>query len=209
MKIIIADDHELIREGLKKVLVKNSEIEVVAEAASSWELLEILSKKEVDIVVLDISMPGKSGLETLRDIKNYYPKVKTLILSMHPEERFAIRALKSGASGYLSKQSAAKELENALLKIMHGGKYISNAVAEQLALEIETPSDKALHEKLSNREFEIMIKISLGKSVSDIADELSLSVNTITSYRTRLLQKMNMKSNAELIRYSLKNQLVD
>ena len=209
MKIIIADDHELIREGLKKVLVKNSEIEVVAEAASSWELLEILSKKEVDIVVLDISMPGKSGLETLRDIKNYYPKVKTLILSMHPEERFAIRALKSGASGYLSKQSAAKELENALLKIMHGGKYISNAVAEQLALEIETPSDKALHEKLSNREFEIMIKISQGKSVSDIADELSLSVNTITSYRTRLLQKMNMKSNAELIRYSLKNQLVD
>lgn len=209
MKIIIADDHELIREGLKKVLVKNSEIEVVAEAASSWELLEILSKKEVDIVVLDISMPGKSGLETLRDIKNYYPKVKTLILSMHPEERFAIRALKSGASGYLSKQSAAKELENALLKIMHGGKYISNAVAEQLALEIETPSDKALHEKLSNREFEIMIKISQGKSVSDIADELSLSVNTITSYRARLLQKMNMKSNAELIRYSLKNQLVD
>src|SRR3990172_515541 len=209
MKIIIADDHELIREGLKKVLVKNSEIEVIAEAASSEELLDMLSKKVVDIVVLDISMPGKSGLDTLRDIKNYYPKVKTLILSMHPEERFAIRALKSGASGYLSKQSAAKELENALLKIMHGGKYISNAVAEQLALEIETPSDKALHEKLSNREFEIMIKISLGKSVSDIADELSLSVNTITSYRTRLLQKMNMKSNAELIRYSLKNQLVD
>lgn len=209
MKIIIADDHELIREGLKKVLAKNSEIEVVAEAASSRELLEILSKKEVDIVVLDISMPGKSGLETLRDIKNYYPKVKTLILSMHPEESFAIRALKSGASGYLSKQSAAKELENALIKIMHGGKYISNAVAEQLALEIETPSDKALHEKLSNREFEIMIKISQGKSVSDIADELSLSVNTITSYRARLLQKMNMKSNADLIRYSLKNQLVD
>lgn len=209
MKIIIADDHELIREGLKKVLLKNSDIEVVGEACNSAELLDMLSETEIDIVVLDITMPGKSGLETLRDIKNYYPKVKTLILSMHPEERFAIRALKSGASGYLSKQSAAKELVNALVKIMSGGKYISNVVAEQLAMEIEIPSDKPLHEKLSNREFEILIKISQGKPVSEIADELSLSVNTVTSYRSRLMQKMNMKTNAEIIRYSLKNQLVD
>lgn len=209
MKVIIVDDHELIREGLKKVLVKHSDLEVVGEAAHSQGLLDLLDRHEVDVVILDISMPGKSGLELLRDIKNLYPKVRTLVLSMYPEDRFAIRALKAGASGYLSKQSAAKELVNALRKIMSGGKYISPALAEQLVLEIETPSDKPLHEKLSNREFEIMLKISLGKSVSEIADELILSVNTITSYRARVMQKMNMKSNAEIIRYALKNQLVD
>lgn len=209
MKVIIVDDHELIREGLKKVLVKHSDLKVVGEAAYSQDLLDLLDRHEVDVVILDISMPGKSGLELLRDIKNFHPKVKTLVLSMYPEDRFAIRALKAGASGYLSKQSAAKELVNALRKIMSGGKYISPALAEQLVLEIETPSDKPLHEKLSNREFEIMLKISLGKSVSEIADELILSVNTITSYRARVMQKMNMKSNAEIIRYALKNQLVD
>lgn len=209
MKVIIVDDHELIREGLKKVLIKNSDLEVVGEAGNSNELIGLLDQHDVDVVILDISMPGRSGLELLRDIKNLYPKVKTLVLSMHPEDRFAIRALKAGASGYLSKQSAAKELVNALRKIKSGGKYISPALAEQLALEIETPSDKPLHEKLSNREFEIMIKISLGKSVSEIAGDLALSVNTITSYRSRVMQKMNMRSNAEIIRYAIKNQLVD
>ncbi len=209
MKVIIVDDHELIREGLKKVLIKNSDLEVVGEAGNSNELIGLLDQHDVDVVILDISMPGRSGLELIRDIKNLHPKVKTLVLSMHPEDRFAIRALKAGASGYLSKQSAAKELVNALRKIMSGGKYISPALAEQLALEIETPSDKPLHEKLSNREFEIMIKISLGKSVSEIAGDLALSVNTVTSYRARVMQKMNMRSNADIIRYALKNQLVD
>ena len=211
MKVIIVDDHELIREGLKKVLIKNSDIEIVGEAGDSQELLDLLNHNhnKVDIVILDISMPGRSGLELLRDIKDLHPDVKTLVLSMHPEDRFAIRTLKAGASGYLSKHSAAKELVNALRKIKSGGKYISQALAEQLALEIETPSDKPLHEKLSNREFEIMLKISLGKSVSEIAEELVLSVNTITSYRTRVMQKMNMRSNAEIIRYAIKNQLVD
>ncbi len=209
MKVIIVDDHELIREGLKKVLIKNSDIEIVGEACNSQELLDFLNHNTVDIIILDISMPGRSGLELLRDIKDIHPDVKTLVLSMYPEDRFAIRTLKAGASGYLSKQSAAKELVNALRKIMTGGKYISQALAEQLALEIETPSDKPLHEKLSNREFEIMLKISLGKSVSEIAEELALSVNTITSYRTRLMQKMNMRSNAEIIRYAIKNQLID
>jgi DNA-binding NarL/FixJ family response regulator len=209
MKILIVDDHELIREGLKKVLVKHTEMSVVGEACDSIELHDQLKRLQVDIIIMDISLPGRSGLDLVNDLKKSYPEIKVLILSMHPEERFAIRALKAGAAGYLTKQSAAQELVKAIKRVMNGGKYISPALAEQLALEIESPSDKPAHELLSNREFEIMRMIGFGKSVSEIGEELSLSVNTVTSYRARIMEKMKMKTNAELIRYAIQHQLVE
>ncbi len=209
MNILIADDHELIREGLKKVLKKEQDFHVAGEASNIVELFNLLDKDEAEIVILDISMPGRTGLDSIGELRNMYPKIKILVLSMHPEERFAVRALKAGASGYMTKESAALDLVKAIRKISGGGKYISSALAEYLAMEIGLDNDKPLHENLSNREYEIMIMISLGKSVSEIAEELSLSINTITSYRTRLMDKMNMKTNAEIIRYALKQQLVD
>ena len=209
MKILIVDDHELIREGLKKVLVKHQEMHVVGEACDSAELFDQLKRMEVDIVILDISLPGRSGLDIIHDLKKSYPEIKVLVLSMHPEDRFAVRVLKAGAAGYLTKQSAAQELVKAIRKIMDGGKYISSALAEQLVLEIEAPSDKPVHELLSNREFEIMRMIGFGKSIGEIGEELSLSVNTVTSYRARIMEKMKMKTNAELIRYAIQNQLVE
>jgi DNA-binding NarL/FixJ family response regulator len=209
MKILIVDDHELIREGLKKVLVKHPEMNVVGEAGDSIELYDQLKRIQVDIIIMDISLPGRSGLDIVNDLKKSYPEIKILILSMHPEDRFAVRALKAGAAGYLTKQSAAQELVKAIKKVMSGGKYITPALAEQLALEIETPSDKPAHELLSNREFEIMRMIGFGKSVGEIGGELSLSVNTITSYRARIMEKMKMKTNAELIRYAIQHQLVE
>ncbi len=209
MKILIADDHELIREGLKKVLQKEADLQVIGEAVNSAELFEQLNKKETDIIILDISMPGRSGLDSIAELKGIYPNIKILVLSMHPEERFAVRALKAGASGYMTKESAAHELVNAVRKIHGGGKYISSSLAEYLATEISMENNKQLHENLSNREYEIMILIGLGKSVGDIAEKLSLSVNTVTSYRSRIMEKMNMKTNAEIIRYAIKHQLVD
>lgn len=209
MNILIADDHELIREGLKKVLLKQVDLKVVGEASNTAEMFSLLDLIVVDIIILDISMPGRTGLDSLIELKSRFPKVKALILSMHPEERFAIRALKAGASGYMTKESAAQDLVQAIRKIAGGGKYISNSLAEYLAMEIGSDNDRQLHELLSNREYEIMIMISVGKSVGKIAEELSLSINTITSYRSRILEKMNMKSNAEIIRYAVKHQLVD
>jgi DNA-binding NarL/FixJ family response regulator len=208
MNIVIVDDHQLIREGLKKVLMKESDIKILGEAGNYSELLEQISGKDVDIIVLDLSLPGRSGLDIISDLRSQNIKMKILVLSMHPEERFAIRVLKAGANGYLTKESAAEQLVNALRKIYSGGKFISPKLAEHLASEI-TSDQKPLHELLSNREFEILRLISFGKTVSQIAVELSLSINTITSYRTRVLEKMNMKTNAELIRYALKHQLVD
>lgn len=208
MKVIIVDDHELIREGLQKVLAKQPDINVIAEASNTGELFSHLYEKTPDVIILDITMPGRSGLDVLKDIKTISPSAKILVLSMHPEERFAMRAIKAGASGYLTKQSAAKELVNAVRKVAGGGRYISSNFAEHLAFEIHT-SDKQLHETLSSREFEIMRLISLGKSAGDIAKDLNLSINTVTSYRSRLMEKMNMKSNAEIARYAVENQLVE
>ncbi len=209
MKILIVDDHELIREGLKKVLVKQTDMEVIGEAADTETLFEKLNDNEVDIIILDISLPGRSGLDILKDINDLFPSVKILVLSMHPEERFAVRAIKAGAAGYLTKQSVAEDLVKAIRKIAGGGKYISTSLAEHIAFEIGGDLNKPLHENLSNREFEVLRMISAGKTVSEIAESLSLSVNTVNSYRSRIMDKMNMKSNAELIRYALENQLVE
>jgi two-component system, NarL family, invasion response regulator UvrY len=208
MKIIIVDDHELIREGIKKVAAKESDIEVTGEASNSVELFELLDKHEADIVLLDISLPGRSGIDIITDIKIKAPDTKILILTMHPEDRFAVQALKAGASGYITKNNASKSLVSALRKISDGRKYISSNLAEQLASELELNYEKPLHESLSTREFEVMRLIVEGKAVRDIAEILSISANTVASYRSRILEKMKMKTNAEIIRYALENKLM-
>lgn len=209
MNVIIVDDHELVREGLKKVLAREQDIKLVGEAGNSEELFTLLERTDVDLVVLDISMPGRSGLDIIGDLKTRYSNIRLLILSMHPEERFALRALKAGASGYVSKKSAAKELAVAIRKVMSGSSYVSPEFAEILVQNIGKEFEKPLHEKLSNREFEIFISIANGKSVGQIARDLSLSVNTVTSYRSRIMEKMQMKTNAEIVRYAIENELID
>ncbi|MBI3125541.1 MAG: response regulator transcription factor [Ignavibacteriales bacterium] len=209
MKIVIVDDHELVREGLKKVLLKESGIQLVGEASNALELFKLLEETEVDLVVLDITMPGRSGLDIISEIKNLNDNIRILILSMHPEERFALRALKAGASGYLSKEAAARELVSAIRKIMSGGKYISAALADHLVSNLDKEPGKLPHETLSNREFEIFRLIAKGKSVGQIAEELILSVNTITSYRSRMMEKMTFSSNAEIVRYAIEHNLID
>ena len=209
IKILIADDHELVREGLKKVLKSEMDMSIAHEAKDSVEVLKFLEKSTVDIILLDISMPGRSGLDILKDIKKFHPRLPVLILSMHAEEKYAIRALKAGASGYITKESAADELVKAIRKVVNGGKYISHSLAEQLASELITPSENLPHEALSDRELQVMCLIAQGVSVPQIAEQLSLSLSTINTYRFRVLEKMSMKTNAELIRYTLKHNLVD
>lgn len=208
MKIILVDDHELIREGLKKVIAKETDIEVVGEAGNAAEMFELLNTNEIDIIVLDITLPERSGLDLIEEIKSQSPASKILILSMHPEDRFAVRALRAGAAGYLTKGSAAKSLIEALRKIETGRKYISASLAEQLASELDSDYEKPLHENLSTREFEVMRLIAEGKAVSEIANMLCISVNTVTSYRSRVMEKMKMKSNAEIIRYAIEQKLI-
>lgn len=208
MKIILVDDHELIREGLKKVISKESYIEVVGEAQNAEEMFELLINNKVDIIILDISMPGRSGLDLITEIKTQYPDVRILILSMHPEERFAVRALRAGAYGFITKGTASKILIEALNRIADGRKYITSTLAEQLASELDINHDKPLHENLSNREFEVLRLIAEGKSVSEIGEMLFISVNTVTSYRSRIMEKMKMKTNAEIIRYAIEQKLI-
>lgn len=208
MKIILVDDHELIREGLKKVVARESDIEIIGEAGNADEMFDILKNNEVDVVVLDITLPERSGLDLITEIKNQAPAAKVLILSMHPEDRFAVRALRAGAAGYLSKSTAAKSLIEALRKIQTGRKYISDSLAEQLAQELDMDYEKPLHENLSTREFEVMRLIAEGKAVSEIANMLCISVNTVTSYRSRVMEKMKMKTNAEIIRYAIEQKLI-
>jgi two-component system, NarL family, invasion response regulator UvrY len=209
LKVLIADDHALIREGLKKILKAAQDISVIREAQNAREVIEEAKKGDLDVVVLDISLPGKSGLELLKDLKQYYPKLPVLMLSMHPEDRFAVRALKAGAAGYVTKESAVDELIKAIRKVVQGRKYVSPQLAEKLAFALETDTGKPVHENLSDREYQVMCLIAGGKSVRQIASELFLSMSTVNTYRARILQKMNMRTDAELIRYAVQNQLVD
>jgi DNA-binding NarL/FixJ family response regulator len=209
LTVLIADDHVLIREGLKKILKAAQEIAEVREAQNAREVIEEVKKGDLDIVILDISLPGKSGLELLKDLKQHYPKLPVLILSMHPEDRFAVRALKAGAAGYVTKESAVDDLIKAIRKVMQGRKYVSPALAEKLAFALETDTGKPLHESLSDREYQVMCLIAAGKTVRQIASELYLSMSTVNTYRARILEKMNMKTDADLIRYAVQNQLVD
>jgi two-component system invasion response regulator UvrY len=209
IKILIADDHAVVREGLKQILSESPTMTVTAEASTGQEVLNMIGKKEIDLVVLDIAMPGRGGLDILKEIKNQKPKLPVLILSMYPEDQYAVRVLKAGASGYLTKESAPDELIKAIRQITQGKKYVSPSLAEKLALDLEISSEKPPHEALSDREFQVMCLIASGKTLKEIAEELSLSIKTISTYRTRILEKMNMKSNAELTHYAIKNRVVD
>ena len=200
-----------MRQGLRLILADHFKKAVFGEARNAQEALGRIAKDKWDVLVLDVTMPGRSGLEVLRDIKQIRRQLPVLVLSMHPEDQFAVRMLKAGAAGYLTKESAGEELVGAINKVTQGGRYISTALAERMALYLVQDQDphRAPHERLSDREFQILRLIGLGKAVSEIAKELSLSVKTISTYRARVLRKMNMKHNAELTRYALQRSLVD
>jgi len=208
IKVIIVDDHPVVRRGLKQILHEEPDIKVVGEAGSAPEALKVIRTIDCDAVVLDISLPGASGVEILKQLKYEYRQLPVLILSVHPEELYAVRVMEAGASGYLTKESAPEELVKAIRKIISGGKYISSSLAERLIMDIDA-SGKPRHKKLSDREFEIMRMIARGKAIKKIAEELYLSEKTVSTYRTRLLEKMKMTTNAEIISYALKNKLVE
>ncbi|MGB7845722.1 MAG: response regulator transcription factor [Candidatus Acidiferrum sp.] len=209
MRILIADDHAVFRRGLKETLAEAFSKVTFGEAKSAQETLECVRASDWDVLILDVSMPGKSGLDILGDIKRWRPRLPILFLSMHPEEQYARRVLKSGASGYLTKESVPEELKLAVRKIVAGGRYVSAALAEKLAYDLRKGADKPVHELLSDREFQVLRSIASGKSVKQIAEELSLSVKTVSTYRTRILEKTGLKTTADLIRYALREQLVD
>ncbi len=208
IKILIADDHAVVRRGLKQILSEGSDMVVVEEASNGNEVLQSIRKQDFDVIVLDISMPDRSGLDVLMELKHMRPKLPVLLLSMYPEEQFAVRVLKAGAAGYMTKESAPDELVRAIRKVLGGGKYVSPSLAERLAYDLETDVGRPRHETLSDREFQVMCMIASGKTVTEIAKELSLSVKTISTYRTRILGKMSMKNNAELIHYAIQNRMV-
>lgn len=209
MRVLIADDHAVFRRGLKETLAEGFPRVIFGEASTAQETLDHLRRQNWDIVILDISMPGKSGLDILDDVKRLRPRLPILLLSMHPEHQYARRALKAGAAGYLTKDGVPEELKEAVKKIVAGGRYVSATMAERLAMDLREGADLPLHELLSDREFQVLRRIASGKTVKEIADELSLSVKTVSTYRARILEKTGMKTNAELIRYALESQLVD
>ena len=208
MKILIADDHAVVRRGLKQILADDFRDASFGEANNGQEALDKVWKDRWDAVILDVTMPGRSGLEVLREIKKSRPKLPVLVLSMHPEDQFAVRVLKAGASGYMTKESAPEELVGAIKKIVTGGRHVSPQLAELMAAYLTMDTKRPAHELLSNREFQVMRQIASGKTVSQIARELSLSVRTISTYRARILEKMGLKTNAELTHYAFQNQLV-
>ncbi|MEI6556297.1 MAG: response regulator [Paludibacter sp.] len=209
IKIFIVDDHEIIREGLKKILKEESDLVVTGEAQSGDELLEDIKNIDCDIIILDMNMPGRSGLELVSDVKTLRPNIHILVLSIHPEDKFALRTLKAGASGYLCKDTALDELVNALRKVYTKGRYLSSTLAEQLAFDYMPDKNQLPHESLSHREQEIMIMLVKGKKVKDIAEELKLSISTVFTYRVRIFEKLNIKSNVELTHYAISNKLVE
>lgn len=209
MRVLIADDHAVFRRGLRETLAEAFSRVSFGEARTAQETLEHVRRQDWDVVILDISMPGKSGLDILDDLKRLRPKLPILLLSMHPEQQFARRALKAGAAGYLTKDGVPEELKVAIKKIVVGGRYVSATLAEKLAVDLREGADLPLHELLSDREFQVLRMIASGKTVKEIGEELSLSVKTVSTYRARILEKTGMKTNAELIRYGLQSQLVD
>ncbi|MEX2350331.1 MAG: response regulator transcription factor [Flavobacteriaceae bacterium] len=208
MRILIADDHAILRKGLIEILNESYASLHYFEASNGMEALQIARKEKLDLVLLDISMPGRNGLDTLKQLRADGNKVPVLILSVQPEDQYAIRVLKAGASGFLNKDSAPEELLNAVQQVMNGKKYISASLAEKLADSLTTPLDKPLHEMLSDRELQVVQFIASGKTVSDIAREINLTVNTISTYRARILEKLHLNNNAEITRYALDNNLV-
>src|SRR5262245_47380524 len=207
MNVLIADDHAVVRRGVKQILLDRYPGVSIAEADHAHEVLNLVYEQDWDIVLLDISMPGKSGVEVLKELKKLHPNLPVLILSTHPEEQYAIRMLRAGAAGYLTKETAPEQLLAAIEKVVSGGKYISPSVAELLAAKLSVAENRVPHETLSDREYQVLGLIASGKTISQIARELSLSANTISTYRTRILQKMGMTTNADLTRYVIETGL--
>lgn len=207
MKVLIVDDHAIVRAGMKQILAEHPEPIEVLEAGDGNEALRLLRAHDCDVLLLDIALPGKNGIELLGLIKAEWKKLPVLILSMYPEDQYAVRALRAGASGYMTKESAPDELLQAIHKVSAGGRYISPKVAEVLAYELDSLGEKPPHTQLSNREYDVMCRIASGKTVSEIAEEMALSVKTVSTYRTRILEKMKMKHNAELTHYAVKHGL--
>ncbi len=209
-KVLIADDHAVLRLGLKQLVSSECGMcgdAIFGEAQTGQEVIDMVRREHWDLVLLDISMPGRDGLDVLHELHDDYPELRVLVLSMYPEDQYAVRALKMGASGYLTKETAPDELAKAIDKIMNGGKYVSAGLAEQLAIDLGTSREGP--EALSYREYQVLRMIASGKTVSEIADELSLSVKTVSTYRVRILEKMRMKNNAELTHYAVHNRLVE
>lgn len=209
LQFLLVDDHAIVRDGLKQVLAGAFPDAAIAEARNAKEALEFAMELKPDVVLLDISLPGKSGLDILKQIKTIEPESRVLILTMHPEEQYAVRVLKAGASGYLTKEMASDEVADAVKKILAGGRYVSSALAENLAANLHTSTEKTLHECLSDREYQILRMIGIGKSVKEIAYDLSLSIKTISTYRARVLAKLKFKGNADVIRYAIRERLVE
>ncbi len=208
INVVIVDDHSIVRRGFRQIIEETQDIRVVAEVADGPALLAWLRQGRCDIVVLDLSMPGQNGLELLEELRSLYPDLAILILSMHPEDQYAVRVLKSGAAGYMNKEYAAEFLGPALRKIGSGGRYVSDTLAEMLAFNLGGDGTQAPHESLSNREFQVLVMLAQGKTASAIADDLSISVKTVSTYRARILEKLNLGSNAELVRYALEKSLI-
>lgn len=209
IRIVLADDHLIVRRGLKQILGEEVDFEVVGEAADGGQTLKLVQESSFDVLVLDMSMPGRSGVELIKLIKTEKPRLPILVLTMHQEEQYAVRAIKSGAKGYLTKESAPEQLVSAIRKLAAGGAFITPAVAERIAMDFGAPTDEAPHTQLSNREYQIFEMIVAGKAVTAIADELCLSVKTVSTHKARILQKMRMSNSAELIHYAIEHLLVD
>ncbi|MCX6227274.1 MAG: response regulator transcription factor [Bacteroidia bacterium] len=208
MKILICDDHKIVRDGLRQILGNLSGVSVIEEAGNGNEAINLLKRSNFDIILLDISLPDRSGLEVLRSVKEKWPATNVLMLSMHPQEQYAIRALKLGASGYLTKDTASEELLEAVKRISAGGKYISRALAEHLAIHLDQNAGRQKHEILSGREFDIMIRLANGRSLQEIGNELYISDKTVSTYRSRIMEKMELSKNTELTRYCIENKLI-
>ncbi len=208
INILLADDHPIVREGFKKTLSDEYDMVISDEASNGQEVLDLVEKNTYDIMLLDISMPGRDGLEILKELKVKHTQVPVLIVSIYPEEQYAVRAFRAGASGYLTKSSAPHELIAAIRKVAKGGRYVSHSLAEKLTYYLDKYTDKLPHETLSDREYQVMLMIALGKTVTEIAGELSLSVKTISTYRNNILEKMKMKNNAGITLYAIQNKLI-
>ncbi|HAX47382.1 MAG TPA: response regulator transcription factor [Ignavibacteria bacterium] len=208
INILIADDHAVVRRGIKQILSDENDMQVLGEASNNEELISQLGDQPWDLIILDITMPGKSGLDSIIEIKQKKPDTKILILSMHPEEEIAISAIKSGADGYLNKESVPGELLRAVRKVASGGKYISSTLAESMIMSLQSDPARKPHESLSEREFQVLCMLASGSTLTEIAGKLELSIKTISTYRTRILEKMQLKSNVEITHYAIKNKLV-
>ena len=209
IRVVLADDHTIVREGLKQLLTATGDLEVVGEAQNGHEVIERIRALDFDLLLLDMSMPGKSGIELIRQVRAERPKLRILVLSMHEEHQYAVRAIRAGAAGYLTKESASRQLVDAIRKVASGGAFISSEVAQQLALGAMPDAQGPRHEALTDREFQVFLLVAGGKSVSDIAAQLNLSVKTVSTHKANILLKMGMSTQAELIRYALSNRLLD